>query len=111
MLSSVNAAIRFMLEISALIALGYWGSQLGDSTTTRAAMAILAPLVAAVAWGLWVAPKAGHRVADPARVVIEVAVFGGAAIGLALAGRRNLGLILAAVALANIAFMFLFDQR
>ena len=33
------------------------------------------PVVAALVWGRWVAPRSGHRLADPARAGVELVLF------------------------------------
>ncbi|GGL63006.1 YrdB family protein [Halocalculus aciditolerans] len=82
---SVALAARFLLELGALAALGYWGWVAGDTVASRAVLAAGAPLAAAVVWGAFVAPRARYRLADPARLLVELAVFGAATAGLSLA--------------------------
>jgi hypothetical protein len=36
---------------------------------------VLLPVLGALVWGRWVAPRAGHRLPDPARAVVEVVLF------------------------------------
>ena len=56
-MKAANLALRFLLEVSALVALGYWGFHAGDGDATHWILGIGAPLVAAVVWGLFVAPR------------------------------------------------------
>ena len=58
---AINLGLRFVLELCLLAALGYWGFQLEQSWPVRILMGIGAPLLAAVLWGTFVAPKAGHK--------------------------------------------------
>lgn len=51
-----NLTLAFLLELCALVALGYWGVWTGDGPVTKAALGIGAPLCAAVLWGLFAAP-------------------------------------------------------
>ena len=46
----VNLALRFLLEIAALLALGHWGRQRFDGGL-RYLLAVGIPLLAAVLWG------------------------------------------------------------
>ena len=46
-----------------------------------------APIVAAVLWGMFVAPKAARPLHDPAKLLVELVVFGAAAAGLFVAGQ------------------------
>ena len=57
-------AVRFLLELGALVAVGYWGA------TSRPGLAGLVvgagtALALAVAWGAFVSPKAPRRLPDP----------------------------------------------
>ena len=57
---SANLALRFLLEITALIALGFLGWNLGEGLP-RLALAIGLPVIAATIWGLFAVPG------DPSR--------------------------------------------
>jgi Protein of unknown function (DUF2568) len=59
------------------------------------------PLLAAIMWGALVAPKARWRVRIPARVVIELVLFGAAAGALAAAGQPVPAIVLGVAALAT----------
>jgi hypothetical protein len=98
---AINLVLRFVLEICALAALAYGGWHVPGPLWSRLVLAVLLPLVAAVAWGRWVAPKASHPVPDPLRLVQEWCVFGGAAIALAATDHPVLALLLAVLAAAN----------
>ena len=60
-----------------------------------------APLLAAVVWGAWVAPKARWPVPIPTRVVIELVLFGAAVGALAVAGQPVLAVVLIVAALTT----------
>lgn len=67
-----------------LAALAVTGWQLGGDSTLLSVLAATAlPTLAAGAWGVWVAPKATRRLKDPARLGLEVALFGVTCLGLA----------------------------
>ena len=86
----MNAAIlgaRFLLELCLLAALAYAGLQV------NVAVAILAPLAAAVAWGLFVSPKARFPLGTGAWIAIQVVLFGAAAAGLVASGSVVLGIV------------------
>jgi hypothetical protein len=104
----VILALAFFLEVGALVALGYWGFRAGDTALSKALLGIGAPLLAAVVWGLFVAPKAVRPVPLPVRLALKALVFGGAALGLMAAGRPALGwAFLAAVLLNETALLVL----
>ena len=56
----VNLALRFLMEVSALVAMGYWGWQQSDSAL-RIVFALGVPILAAAVWGTLAVPG------DPSR--------------------------------------------
>lgn len=80
----VIALVRFVSEMVLLVALGYLGWRLGGNIYTSMALSVVLPLAAIGVWGLWIAPRATRRLADPARLGLEVVLFGVTAVGLVL---------------------------
>ncbi len=107
----LNLAVRFILELCALAALGYWGFNTSDNIAVGFALGLGAPLVAGVVWGLYVAPKARNRLPDPFRLLLEIMVFAAAAAALVAANRAELAAVFAIAAAISIALMFLWGQR
>ncbi len=97
----LNLGLRFILEVCALAALAYGGWHLPGPAWLRVLLAIALPLIAAVIWARWVAPKASHPIPDPQRLIPEWIVFGGAVVALILTGHPILATILAVLAAAN----------
>ena len=75
---AVLLALRFVAEIGLLVALAWAGWHLPTSTFASLLLAVVLPAVAAAVWGLWVAPRARHRLSDPGRAVVELVLFFGA---------------------------------
>jgi hypothetical protein len=73
-LRGVTLAVRFLCELAMLAALAYWGFTVGDGIGAWV-LGVGAPLVAAMVWGAWVAPKARWPVSMPVRVVIELVLY------------------------------------
>jgi hypothetical protein len=48
LINGANLALRFLLELCALVALGYWGFKTGSGAIAKFALGIGTPLVAAV---------------------------------------------------------------
>ena len=107
---AANDGVRFLLELCALAALAYWGSQTGP-TGVSIVLAIAAPVAAAIVWGAFVAPKAPRHPRDPWRLVLELLVFGSGVAGLAAAGRTRLALVLGAIVAVHLALTFVLGQR
>jgi hypothetical protein len=99
-LRGVTLAVRFLCELAMLAALAYWGFTVGDGIGAWM-LGVGAPLLAAVVWGAWVAPKARWPVPMPVRVVIELVLFGAAVGGLTVAGQPALAVVLGVAALVT----------
>jgi hypothetical protein len=105
-----NYGLRFLLELAALTALGYWGFAEHDGAL-QWLLGLGAPLAVAVAWGLFVSPKASHPTSDPIRLALEVTVFGWGAAALWAADRPAFAVVLAALAVVHLALTFVLGQR
>ena len=102
-------AVRFGLELAALIALGYWGFKTSDGTLTKILLGVGTPIVAAVLWGLFVSPKA--RFGSPVlKAVFEFVVFGAAALALVGADQVRLAIAFAVVALLDSVLVRVLDS-
>ena len=110
MIQSANLLGRFLLELCALGALGYWGLRAHEHLLPKLGLGIGAPLLAAVVWSFFVAPNAPVVLPVPAHLGLQLAVFGSAALGLAAAGRPRLGAALLVVAVVNWALMVAWNQ-
>lgn len=100
-----NLGLRFLLEIGALLAFGYWGWHLVDSPL-HIVLGIGVPLLIATAWGIFGVTgdtrgrgKAPVPVLGPLRLALELAVLFGAGLALAEAGKTVWGVIFAAIVL------------
>jgi hypothetical protein len=105
-MTAINEAVAFVLELAALAALAVWGAHVGG-----VAPAIAAPLVAAVFWGLLIAPKASVKVSSGVKFALACVVFACASAGLIDAGRTWLGAGLAVVFLANRLVLVALGER
>jgi hypothetical protein len=91
-LESANLALRFLLELDVLVALGYWEFATGRSGPAEIGLGIGLPLLVAVIWGTLVAPNAPVELATPLRVLVELVIFGIGVAALYAAGRPRPGL-------------------
>jgi len=104
---ALNLGLRFLLELTALGALGFWGAQRDTGSVLRVTLAILCPLAMIVVWGLFVAPKARLGGTRAQRLVLGLVVFLIAAAAIATSGYPLLGVTFAALALVNTAVVYL----
>jgi Protein of unknown function (DUF2568) len=105
-----NDGLRFLLELVVLLSLGYWGYQVTNSPL-RWVLLVVAPLVAAVVWSIWVAPKSSSALRDPWRLLLELVVFGAAVAALAWADRPAWAAVIAALVVLHLGLTFVLGQR
>jgi Protein of unknown function (DUF2568) len=91
---------RFLCELAMLAALAFWGYVVGEGPWAWL-LGIGAPVLAAVVWGTFVAPKARIPVSAPVRVQIELVLYALAAVGLSAAGQPVAAVVLAVAGLVT----------
>jgi hypothetical protein len=92
----VNLTLRFILEVAALVAVGYWGWKTGEGAMRWVLMiGVVASVV--VVWILFVSRDPAIQTARPFRLIIEFAVWFAAGAALYASGQRAL-----AIAFANV---------
>jgi hypothetical protein len=106
----LSLLIAFVLEVAVLAATGYAGFTLVHPIVLRVLVGLGVPVLMAVAWGLFAAPKASLPLHGVASVTFQVAWFGVGALALALAGRTTPAITLAAVYLLNSAALRLLEH-
>lgn len=101
----LNLGLRFVLEMLALISIGYWGWAENDGVL-RIIFAIGLPLLAAGMWGTFRVPGEASSGGAPivavpgyVRLLLELALFGAAVWGLHNAGATNAALLMGALVL------------
>lgn len=109
-LAIANEGVRFLLEVVALMALGYWGYRTGQGQIVKIGLGLGIPLVIAVIWGLLGAPAAPYRLAQPWRLGLEVIILGSAVVGLYLLDRASLALIFGIIAILNTFLLYFWAQ-
>jgi hypothetical protein len=92
--------VAFLLELCALAVLAFWGVHVGGGPVTKTALGIGAPLLAAVLWGLFAAPRAPVSL-PPVKFAVQLLVFGSAALALSATGHRVLAAAFAVLVVAN----------
>ena len=99
-LQSVNLALRFLLELGALGAVGYWGWETGNGVL-RPVLALVAVAAVIVVWALFISPKATFDLARPLQFALELCVWAAAGAALYASGRRGLALAFVVVAVVS----------
>jgi hypothetical protein len=96
---AIMLLLVFLLELCALVALGWAGFALDASLGVRIAVGVGLPLVAAVAWGLFAAPRARIKLPPAGVTAVKVLVFGTATLALFAIGHELLAAVFALVVL------------
>jgi Protein of unknown function (DUF2568) len=92
---ALSLTLRFACELAALVAVGWWG------WTLTPVLGVVLPVLVAVVWGAWIAPKARRRLADPARLMLELVVFAAATAAFVAVGQWTVGIVFAVAAVAT----------
>jgi len=108
----LNLTVRFLLEVAALVAIGYWGfSQ--HSGIWRFVLGIGGPVLGAALWGVFAVPedpsrsgKAPVAVPGAMRLILELALFAFAAWALYAARSTLLATILAGITIVHYALSY-----
>lgn len=109
-LKSINVAVRFLLEICVLISVGYWGFKTNAGWVLKILMGIGAPLLIAVIWGMFGAPKAAHHLTGLGLLTLEVLVFGSGVAALFATKNYSLAWVFAGIVIVNRFLMFVWQQ-
>lgn len=102
---ALNLTLRFLIELACLAALAYWGAGATGDVLANLALAILVPTAAAVAWGVWSAPRASRRLSGRRRAALELALLACSCVLLALAAEPPAGALLALLAILNATWL------
>jgi hypothetical protein len=100
-LKYLNAILAFLLELAMLLAFGYFGFYLGPNLLLKWLCALGLPLLAAILWGIFFAPKAVRRFPGALGAVLSLGLFLLAALALYQAQQPLAALLLALTALVN----------
>jgi hypothetical protein len=102
--AAASLGLQFVLELTALGALAYWGFSAGTGPALWL-LGLGAPAVAIAFWALLGAPRAPFHAYGAGRVGVEVVFFGAGVLALAAAGRSWLATGFGLLVVANIALL------
>lgn len=109
-IKGANLALRFLLELCALVALGYWGVHTGDGLLLKLGLALGALLLFAVAWGTFAALKAPVHLPRLVKAALGLVFLEIAAVALAIAGQPILAAIFGVIVLINALLLAAWKQ-
>ena len=106
----INLAVRFLLELGALLAFAYWAATSNAPLALRIVLAVVAPLVVATLWALFISPKARFSSGRIGQVGLGLIVFLAAAAVLRLRGDSPLAVIFGCTAVVSSALLYALPQ-
>ena len=101
LLKGLNLLVRFLLELCLLAAVGYWGFKTHSGWTMKIIFGIGLPLLIAVLWGLFIAPRAVYPLTGLSYLMVELILLGSGAVALFASGKPTLGWIYTVMVIAN----------
>jgi len=102
--------VRFLLELGILAAVGYWGFKTGSGWFLKFLLGLGAPLLIAVLWGTFAAPKAPYHLTGFSLLALEALLFGSAVAALYATGNFSLAWGFAAVVILNRVLILVWKQ-
>nr|BBH87616.1 hypothetical protein KTC_23670 [Thermosporothrix sp. COM3] len=109
-LKQINLMLAFLLELALLVAVGYWGFTMAQTTLLKLVAGVGLALLMAIIWGCFEAPKAPWLLPEPWRFISKLVLFALGAGALFTAGQRGLGLLFALLALINLTLLVVWKQ-
>lgn len=96
--------VVFLLELAAMAALAWWGFALDAAAWLRIVAGVGAPVIAAVLWGLYAAPRARFKI-PTAAAGVKILVYGAATAAIASIGHVSLAVVFLALVLLTIGLI------
>jgi Protein of unknown function (DUF2568) len=109
-IKTANLALRFLLELCALVALGYWGFQTGQGLLSKIGLGIGIPLLTVVVWVMFIAPNAVVHLSEPVPFVLGLVFLLLAAVALAATGHSTLAAVFGVIIVINAILMIIWRQ-
>jgi hypothetical protein len=100
-IKQINQLLVFFVELGMLVSLGYAGFHMGKSILVKYLLAIVLPLITAVIWGIWEAPRSPYRLYQPFRSLLAMFLFLLAAFLLYTTGKKEIAIIFGITALVT----------
>lgn len=109
-LRMLNLAVRFLLELCMLAAVGFWGFKSQDSWLMKILLGIGLPVLIATLWGMFLAPKATRPLSGASFLTLELILFSTGALSLFASGKPTLGWIYTITLVVNKILLIMWKQ-
>lgn len=110
LVKTTNLLVRFLLELCILAIFGYWGSKTGDNASIKFLLGLGAPILFAVVWGTFLAPKSSMRLHEPWLFLLELVIFSVTCWALYSTGKVDLTVAFGGVYILNKILMVIWRQ-
>lgn len=111
LLKMANLALAFLLELCLLAALGYWGNHTGQSMLMRWLLMIGVPLLLAVVWGVFLAPKSAVALPNGVKLAGKFVAFAIGVLALWSVGQTTWAAVFAVVVVINMGLIVIWKQQ
>lgn len=109
-LKGINLAVRFLLELCMLAAVGFWGFKTQSGWGMKLMLGIGLSLLIAGVWGLFVAPRAIYRLSGIPHLLLALILLSSGAVALFASGHPTLGWVYAIILIVNQVLLVLWNQ-
>ncbi|WP_248928811.1 YrdB family protein [Paenibacillus hamazuiensis] len=109
-LQTANLALRFILELCTLAAIGYWGFRAGEGILGKLGLGIGLPLLAAAVWAIFGAPDSAVTLPILLHGLLELLLFGAAALALYASRKPGWAIAFGVVLAINRLLMYIWNQ-
>lgn len=106
----VVLGVFFLLELCALAAFSYWGFHMDRGWIIKLLFGIGTPLLIAIFWGTFIAPKASYPVSTSVRIILQLIIFALAVAALYFSGKSKLAVIFGVVVLIEMILMYTLEE-
>jgi hypothetical protein len=93
-----------------LAAIGYWGFKANSGWAMKIIFGVGLPVLIAVVWGLFVAPKAMYPLSGVPHLALALTLLGSGAVALFASGNPTLGWVYAIILVINQVLLVLWKQ-
>ncbi len=110
-LKLLNLAVRFLLELCMLAAVGYWGFKTHAGWWMKILFGIGLPVLIAALWGLFIAPRAVYPLHGASYLTMEMLLLFSGSAALFVSGRLTLGWAYTITLLVNRVLIFVWEGK
>lgn len=109
-LKMLNLAVRFLLELCMLAAVAFWGFKTQSGWLMKILLGIGLPVLIAVLWGTFLAPKATRPLSGASFLTLELILFASGSLSLFASGKPTLGWIYTITVIVNKILLIVWKQ-